>query len=117
MKRVIILCLAICCMIFTACKSEKDKYLERYERIAVNIIDNHPTFTSEEWQMAESSYELLRTEYTQFSLDMTPEERYHVDELNTKINAIMIKKTAATTVDQVKSGINEIIGTIEELLK
>jgi hypothetical protein len=29
----------------------------------------------------------------------------------------MIKRTAATTVDQVKSGINEIIGTIEELLK
>lgn len=79
MKRVIILCLAICSMLFTACKSEKDKYLERYERIAVNIIENHSTFTSEEWQMAESSYELLRTEYTQFSLDMTPEERYHVD--------------------------------------
>ena len=50
-------------------------------------------------------------------VDMTPEERYHVDDLNTKINAIMIKRTAATTVDQVKSGINEIIGTIEELLK
>lgn len=117
MKRVIILCLAMCSMLFTACKSEKDKYLERYERIAVNIIENHSTFTSEEWQMAESSYELLRTEYTQFSLDMSPEERYHVDEFNTKINAIMIKKTASTAVDQVKSGINEIIGTIEELLK
>ena len=47
MKRVIILCLAICCMVFTACKSEKDKYLEKYERIAVNIIENYPTFTSE----------------------------------------------------------------------
>lgn len=117
MKRVIILCLIMFCLIFTACKSEKEKYLEKYERVAVNIIENHSTFTSEEWQMAESSYELLRTEYTQFSLDMTPEERYHVDDLNTKINAIMIKKTAAFTVDQVKSSVNEIIGTIEELLK
>ena len=104
-------------MLFTACKSEKDKYLEKYERIAVNIIENHPTFTSEEWQMAESLYESLRAEYTQFSLDMTSEERYHIDELNTKLNAIMIKRTASTAMDQVKSGINEILGTIEELLK
>lgn len=109
--------LAVCCLALTACKSEKDKYLERYERIAVNIIKNHSTFYAEEWQMAEGSYELLRTEYEQYSLDMTSEEIYYIDNLNTKINAIIIKKTAVSTVDQVRSSVNEIIGTIEELLK
>lgn len=100
-----------------SCVSEKDKYVDRYDRFAKHVLTNGETFTSLDWEAAVTEYETLRNEYHYYSCEMTNEERQRIEELNEQINARIIEHSADNAIETFKSVLNEIVGTIDELSK
>lgn len=104
-------------IIFVACASEKDKYFDRYAKFATHVLQNSETFTSMDWEAAVVQYEELRNEYRYHSSEMTLEERQRIDDWNTKINARIIEQSATDAVETFKGIMNEVVGTINELIE
>lgn len=109
------LVLLVVAVLFVSCLSEKDRYIHKYERFATNVIENSETFTSLDWDATLAQYEQLRDEYRLHSSEMSLEERKSIDELNSKINACIIKHSTNSAIDTVKGAVNEIFGTLKEL--
>lgn len=111
--RITYLLIALC---LVACTSEKEKYLDRYQRFTMDVVKNAQTYTEQDWEIALSTYKQLKDEYIQYSRDMTIEDRRYIDELNETINKELVRNTAVDTFEGLKSLFGDLSDMIEEFL-
>lgn len=111
--RLVFLLITLC---FIACTSEKDKYLDRYQRFATDIVMNAQTYTEQDWEVALSKYEQLKNEYIQYSRDMTVEDRMYIEELNKTINKELVRNAASDTFEGLKNLFGDLSDMVEEFL-
>ena len=100
-----------------SCTSDNDKYLNRYNRFASFIIENNETFTSLDWEAAVTEYEELRSEYRLYAQKLSIEDRQRIENINTKINALIIEHVATDAIDTFGGVMREILDTINELVQ
>ena len=111
--RIVSLLITLC---FVACTSEKDKYLDRYQCFATDVVMNAQTYTEQDWEIALSTYEQLKNEYIQYSRDMTVEDRMYIEELNETINKELVRNAAVDTFEGLKSLFGDLSDMVEEFL-
>ena len=111
--RLVSLLISLC---FIACTSEKDKYLDRYQRFATDVVMNAQTYTEQDWEIALSTYEQLKNEYIQYSRDMTVEDRMYIEELNETINKMFVRNVATDTFEGLKNLFGDLSDMVEEFL-
>ena len=116
MKTIKLLLLAVC-LFLVSCYSEKDKYLDRYQRFATEIITNGSTYTTEEWENAIAEYGKLKSEYILYSRDMIADERMYVEELNKTINKELVRNAVTGSLDWLKGAIDSVSDIFNELLE
>ena len=104
-------------LILTACVSEKDQYVREHQRFAEKFLLEHETYTVTDWEAAEVSYSKLRDQYAIHMIDMSIEERQAIDALNSKIDAIIVRRNIDNAATRLESLINEGIGVIDELIR
>ena len=116
MKTIKLLLLAVC-LFLVSCHSEKDKYLDRYQRFATEIITNSSTYTTEEWENAIAEYGKLKSEYILYSRDMAADERMYVEELNKTINKELARNATVGTLEWLKGALDSVSDMFNALLE
>ena len=111
--RITYLLIALC---LVACTSEKEKYLDRYQRFTMDVVKNAQTYTEQDWEIALSTYKQLKDEYIQYSRDMTIEDRRYIDELNETINKELVRNAAVDTFEGLKSLFGDLSDMVEDFL-
>lgn len=114
MKKILIFVFA--CIIFVSCMSKKDRYVKSYEAFVNKVIEQCDSYTSTDWDACIQNYEEFRNDYSKYMPDMTLADREKINTLNSKINAKLIEKGAENTIKEFENSVNEIIGTLDELL-
>lgn len=105
------------CLFLVSCYSEKDKYLDRYQQFATEIMTNSSFYTAEDWENFITAYEKLKSEYVFYSRDMTVDERIYVEELNKTINKELARNAAVGTLEWLKGTIDSVSDIFNELLE
>lgn len=109
--------LTLAMLISTTFGIKTSYFVLKYENFADHVIEKHETFDKDQWTKVLTKYNDLRSEYKELSDDMSKEEKQKIDNLNYKINAIIIRNKASMAFDEVEGLINEVTGTLKELFK
>ena len=100
-----------------SCESESQKFVHRYKKFTTNLTTNHSTLTPAEWDSTRVQYKVLRKEAELYKPNLTQAEQIQIDSCNYKINALIIRNEVNGVVGEVENIINELSGTIKELLR
>ena len=102
---------------FISCQSEQQKFVNRYQKFTTELTAKHSQLTPAEWDSIRVQYKILRKDAELQKPTLTPTEQAQIDSCNHKINALIIRKEIDGVVGEVESIINEVSGTIKELIK
>lgn len=96
----------------------KDTYfILRFDHFVDKTVEKYETYTEEEWKTTLEKYSNFRAEYKELAPNMSSENRSKVNELFSKINAVIIKRKANKAFGAVGDFFNEASGTLKELKK
>ncbi len=109
--------LALTLLFSTVCGVKTSYFILRYERFADKVIERHDSFDNQEWEETIAKYQEFRAQYKELSGQMSNEERSKIDQLNHKLNALIIKDKASKVFGTVGEFVNEAAGTVKELFK
>jgi hypothetical protein len=97
--------------------SKTERFVRHYKQFTTEFTENYPTYDSDDRDSVRIQYRVLREKAKEFEPDMTNAERAEIDSCNYKINAVMIKESAGNAANKVGNFLNEVAGTIKEVLK
>ena len=99
-----------------SCQSEQQKFVNRYQRFTTELAAKQSQLTPAEWDSIRMQYKILRKDAELQKPTLSSTERAQIDSCNHKINALIIRKEVNGVVGEVESIINEVSGTLKELL-
>lgn len=115
MKKILFSLIVICCL--SSCRSVEQRYVDNYSRFAEKFLTECNDYTQKDWEAAAVKYEEFREQYSTHMANLTPEQRRNIETYNSKINAEFIKHEVNVGTEQLRSIINEAVGTLNELLQ
>ena len=96
----------------------KDTYfILRFDHFVDKVAKNYESFDDEEWDTTMQKYSEFRSDYKELAPNMSSEQRSEVNELFSKINAVIIKHKASKAFGTINDLVNEASGTLKELKK
>ena len=96
----------------------KDTYfILRFDHFVDKTVENYENYSEEEWKTTLEKYSNFRAEYKELAPNMSSENRSEVNELFSKINAVIIKHKANKAFGAIGDFVNEASGTLKELKK
>ena len=96
----------------------KDTYfILRFDHFVDKVTKNYESYDDEQWKTTLDKYAEFRSEYKELAPNMPNEQRSKVNELFSKVNAIIIKHKTSKAFGKIGDFVNEASGTIKELKK
>lgn len=105
-------------LFFFSCNSySKDEYLKDFMEFVGDVEINYKNYTDEDWKLKELDFQNYTTElYTQFKEELTEDNQILIGKLKTKYLFAKSKSELKNLGEQIKDGINQIKGAINEVL-
>ena len=111
------LLLALTLLCSTAFGIKSNLFTVKFEYFAEKFIEKYETFNEEQWEENIEKYLEYRIEYKEIADQLSESDRNKIDQLNHKVNAIIIKNKASKVFGKIGDIVNEATGTVKELIK
>jgi hypothetical protein len=96
----------------------KDDYLEDFTEFVGNVEINYENYTEEDWKLKDVDFQNYTTElYNQFKEKLTENDQILIGKLKTKYLFAKSKSEIKNLGEQIKDGINQIKGAIDEVFE
>ena len=92
-------------------------FILRFDHFVDKVPNNYESYDDEQWKTTLDKYAEFRSEYKELAPNMPNEQRSKVNELFSKVNAIIIKHKTSKAFGKIGDFVNEASGTIKELKK
>ncbi len=113
----ILIGIAVCCVLFVACQSSTQKYMNSFEDFVCEVENDASNFSEKEWKQNDVEFDkYVNEKYENVADELSSSDKKKVGELTARYYKVRAKSYGESLMDAIEDGLNYIEGLANGIL-